>query len=54
MYFVLKALVRSLLLPPASPLIVAILGALLLRRWRWVGGVLLALGLTLYRRQGSH
>ena len=45
MYFVLKALVRSLLLPPASPFIVAILGALLLRRWRWVGGVLLALGL---------
>ena len=45
MYFVLKALVRSLLLPPASPLIVAILGALLLRRWLRVGGVLLALGL---------
>ena len=45
MYFVLKALVRSLLLPPASPLIVAILGALLLRRRRFVGGVLLALGL---------
>jgi uncharacterized SAM-binding protein YcdF (DUF218 family) len=46
MYFMLKALIRSLLLPPASPLIVAILGALLLRRWRWVGGVLLALGLA--------
>jgi uncharacterized SAM-binding protein YcdF (DUF218 family) len=45
MYFVMKALVRSLLLPPASPLIVAILGALLLRRSRWVGGVLLGLGL---------
>jgi len=45
MYFVLKALIRSLLLPPASPLIVAVLGALLLRRWRRVGGVLLALGL---------
>lgn len=45
MYFVLKALVRSLLLPPASPLIVAVLGALLLRRWRRVGASLLALGL---------
>lgn len=46
MYFVLKALVRTLLLPPASPLIVAIVGALLLRRWRRVGGALLALGLV--------
>jgi len=45
MYFVLKAFVRSLLLPPASPLIVAVLGALLLRRWRRTGSVLLALGL---------
>jgi uncharacterized SAM-binding protein YcdF (DUF218 family) len=45
MYFVLKALVRSLLLPPASPLIVAIVGALLLRRWRRTGSLLLALGL---------
>jgi len=45
MYFVLKALVRSLLLPPASPLILAILGTLLLRRWTRVGAVLLALGL---------
>jgi uncharacterized SAM-binding protein YcdF (DUF218 family) len=45
MYFVLKAFVRSLLLPPASPLIVAVLGALLLTRWRRTGGVLLALGL---------
>jgi uncharacterized SAM-binding protein YcdF (DUF218 family) len=46
MYFVLKALVRSLLLPPASPLIVAVLGALLLRRWRRTGAALLALGLA--------
>jgi uncharacterized SAM-binding protein YcdF (DUF218 family) len=46
MYFVLKALVRSLLLPPASPLIVAVLGALLMRRWRRTGGALLALGLA--------
>jgi uncharacterized SAM-binding protein YcdF (DUF218 family) len=46
MYFTLKALIRSLLLPPASPLIVAVLGALLLRRWRRVGGLLLALGLA--------
>jgi uncharacterized SAM-binding protein YcdF (DUF218 family) len=45
MYFVLKALIRSLLLPPASPLIMAVLGALLMRRWRRAGGVLLALGL---------
>lgn len=45
MYFVLKALVRSLLLPPASPLILAVLGALLLRHRRWMGGALLALGL---------
>ncbi len=45
MYFVLKALLRTLLLPPASPLILCMLGALLLWRRKRVGGVLLAVGL---------
>ncbi|MDB6082604.1 MAG: transrane protein [Gammaproteobacteria bacterium] len=34
MYFTVKAVLRSLLLPPASPLILALIGVLLLRRHR--------------------
>jgi uncharacterized SAM-binding protein YcdF (DUF218 family) len=45
MYFIIKAAIRSLLLPPASPLILALVGALLSWRGRRVGGVLLAVGL---------
>ena len=41
MYFTLKAILRSLLLPPASALIIGLLGALLLRRWRRLGLTLL-------------
>jgi uncharacterized SAM-binding protein YcdF (DUF218 family) len=37
MYFTVKAVLRSLLLPPASPLILALFGLLLLRRWRRLG-----------------
>lgn len=44
MYFLVKAVLRSLLLPPASPLILALLGALLLRRHRRLGGTLVAVG----------
>jgi uncharacterized SAM-binding protein YcdF (DUF218 family) len=41
LYFILKALLRELLLPPAGPLLLASVGALLLwRRYRW-GWVLL-------------
>jgi uncharacterized SAM-binding protein YcdF (DUF218 family) len=46
MYFTLKALVRSLLLPPASPLLLAVIGALLLRRRPRLGAVLLGVGLA--------
>ncbi len=46
MYFVLKAALRTLLLPPSSPLILATLGALLLRRRRRLGAVLLTVGLV--------
>jgi uncharacterized SAM-binding protein YcdF (DUF218 family) len=46
MYFTLKAVVRTLLLPPASPLIIAIIGALLLWRRRRFGGPLLFVGLA--------
>ena len=45
MYFVIKAALRSLLLPPASSLLVAALGAVLLYRHRRLGGALLAVGL---------
>jgi uncharacterized SAM-binding protein YcdF (DUF218 family) len=46
-YFTLKAFARELLLPPAGPLIVAILGAWLIRQRRPVGWGLLAFGLAL-------
>jgi uncharacterized SAM-binding protein YcdF (DUF218 family) len=45
MYFIIKAALRTLLLPPASPLILAMLGVLLLRRRRQLGATLLAVGL---------
>lgn len=45
MFFTLKALVRSLLLPPAGPLLLAVLGAWLLGRRRVLGGWILAAGL---------
>jgi uncharacterized SAM-binding protein YcdF (DUF218 family) len=41
MYFTLKAVLRSLLLPPASPLLLALLGALLIWRGRPLGRLLL-------------
>jgi uncharacterized SAM-binding protein YcdF (DUF218 family) len=46
MYFVVKAVLRNLLLPPAGPLILAMIGALLMWRRRRFGGVLLAGGLA--------
>ena len=46
MYFLLKAVLRSLLLPPASPLIVATLGALMIWRRVRFGGVVLTAGLA--------
>jgi len=46
MYFVLKALARSLVLPPAGPLILAALGAVLVGRHRRAGWVLLVGGLA--------
>jgi uncharacterized SAM-binding protein YcdF (DUF218 family) len=49
MYFTVKAVLRSLLLPPASPLILALFGLLLLRRWRRVGSTLiLVAGISLW------
>jgi uncharacterized SAM-binding protein YcdF (DUF218 family) len=45
-YFALKALVRTLILPPSGPLLLAIAGALLLRRWRRLGWTLLIVGLA--------
>jgi uncharacterized SAM-binding protein YcdF (DUF218 family) len=46
MYFVLKSVVRSLLLPPAAPLILAAIGALMIWRHRRLGGVVLTVGLV--------
>jgi uncharacterized SAM-binding protein YcdF (DUF218 family) len=46
MLIILKALARTLVLPPASPLILAVTGALLIGRRRRAGGVLLAAGLA--------
>ena len=49
MYFTLKAVLRSLLLPPASPLILALFGMLLLRRWRRLGfALILVAGLSIW------
>jgi uncharacterized SAM-binding protein YcdF (DUF218 family) len=45
MFVFLKALARSLILPPAGPLIIAIAGLLLSTRRRKVGGALLVAGL---------
>jgi uncharacterized SAM-binding protein YcdF (DUF218 family) len=46
MYFVVKAVLRMLLLPPASPMILAIIGALMMWRRRRFGGILLGCGLA--------
>jgi uncharacterized SAM-binding protein YcdF (DUF218 family) len=46
MYFFLKALVRSLILPPAGPLILAVIGAVMIRRRSRLGWPLLVVGLT--------
>lgn len=46
MYFTLKAVARSLLLPPASCLLLAMIGAYLLYRRRRGGGTLLGIGLV--------
>ena len=46
MYFLIKATLRTLVLPPAGPLILAIAGAWLLRRRPRLGGFLLAFGLA--------
>jgi uncharacterized SAM-binding protein YcdF (DUF218 family) len=46
MLIILKALARTLILPPAGPLILAAAGALLITRRRRTGGVLLAAGLA--------
>ena len=46
MLIILKALARTLILPPAGPLILAIAGSLLIARRRRLGGVLLAVGLA--------
>jgi len=45
MYFVLKAAIRTLLLPPASSTLLAVLGSLMLRRRPKVGALFLTLGL---------
>jgi uncharacterized SAM-binding protein YcdF (DUF218 family) len=46
MYFFIKALLRSLVLPPASPLIVMLLGAWMMWRRNRFGGAVLALGFS--------
>jgi uncharacterized SAM-binding protein YcdF (DUF218 family) len=49
MYFTVKAVLRSLLLPPASPLILALIGALLLRRHRrWAIGLMILSAVSLW------
>jgi len=47
MYFTIKALLRSLLLPPASPLLLALLGGLLLARGKRLGAVFVSVALVL-------
>jgi uncharacterized SAM-binding protein YcdF (DUF218 family) len=44
MLILLKSLARDLILPPAGPLIVAVLGSLLLRSRRKLGGALIVIG----------
>lgn len=46
MYFIFKALAHSLILPPGAPLLLATLGAVLIRSRRRVGWTLLVLGLA--------
>lgn len=44
----MKSLVSMLILPPAGPLLLALLGGLLRWRWRrsWVAGAMIVLGLS--------
>jgi uncharacterized SAM-binding protein YcdF (DUF218 family) len=44
MFILLKSLARDLILPPAAPLIVAVLGLLLVRSRRKLGGALVVIG----------
>jgi uncharacterized SAM-binding protein YcdF (DUF218 family) len=44
MFILLKSLVRELILPPAGPLIVVVLGLLLVRSRRKLGGALVVIG----------
>ncbi len=44
MYFVLKSLARALILPPASPLILTLIGAFVIWRHRRVGWAIFVLG----------
>jgi uncharacterized SAM-binding protein YcdF (DUF218 family) len=46
MFFILKALARNLILPPAGPLLLAISGSILMRRHRRAGWALLIVGLS--------
>jgi uncharacterized SAM-binding protein YcdF (DUF218 family) len=49
MYFAVKAVLRSFLLPPASPLILALIGALLLRRHRrWAIALMILSAVSLW------
>ncbi len=44
MYFLLKSLARNLILPPASPLILTLIGAFVIWRHRRIGWTIFALG----------
>ena len=44
MFILLKSLARDLILPPAAPLVVAVLGLLLVRSRRKLGGALVVIG----------
>jgi uncharacterized SAM-binding protein YcdF (DUF218 family) len=46
MFILLKSLARSLILPPSGPLILAVIGLLLVRRWRRLGGALVITGIA--------
>jgi uncharacterized SAM-binding protein YcdF (DUF218 family) len=45
-YFILKATLRTLLLPPAAPLLVTLLGWLIARRFRRLGALAMATGVV--------
>jgi uncharacterized SAM-binding protein YcdF (DUF218 family) len=46
MFILLKSLARNLILPPAGPLVLAVLGLLLMRRRRKLGGALVVTGVV--------